>query len=130
MEKAGADLVEIGIPFSDPIAEGTVIQEANIRALSVNTRLEDVFRLVTMVRAQTQVPLVFLTYLNPVFNYGVDAFFAKCEETGVDGIIIPDMPYEERGEAASAAEAHGVDIISMAVDERDEGVRDEQVVLG
>ena len=123
MEKAGADLVEIGIPFSDPIAEGTVIQEANIRALSVNTRLEDVFRLVTMVRAQTQVPLVFLTYLNPVFNYGVDAFFAKCEETGVDGIIIPDMPYEERGEAASAAEAHGVDIISMIAPTSHERIR-------
>ena len=113
MEKAGADLVEIGIPFSDPTAEGPVIQAANIRALSVNTRLEDVFRLVTMVREKTPVPIVFLTYLNPVFNYGVDAFFAKCRETGVDGIIIPDMPFEERNDAASAAEQYGVDIISM-----------------
>ena len=113
MEKAGADLVEIGIPFSDPIAEGPVIQEANIRALSVNTRLEDVFRLVAMVRQQSQVPLVFLTYLNPVFNYGVDEFFAACERTGLDGIIIPDMPYEERNDAAAAAKAHGIDIISM-----------------
>lgn len=113
MEKAGADLVEIGIPFSDPIAEGPVIQEANIRALSVNTRLEDVFRLVRMVREQTQIPLVFLTYLNPVFNYGIDEFFAECERTGLDGIIIPDMPFEERNDAAAAAAAHGVDIISM-----------------
>jgi tryptophan synthase alpha chain len=113
MEKAGADLVEIGIPFSDPTAEGPVIQAANIRALSVPTRLEDVFRLVTMVRQQSQVPLVFLTYFNPVFNYGTDAFFAKCAETGVDGVIIPDLPYEEREDAAPAAAAHGIDIISM-----------------
>lgn len=113
MEKAGADLVEIGIPFSDPIAEGTVIQEANIRALSVNTRLEDIFRLVAMVREQSQIPLVFLTYINPVFNYGAEAFFAKCAEVGLDGIIVPDMPYEERNEAAGAAAVHDVDIISM-----------------
>jgi len=113
MEKAGADLVEIGIPFSDPTAEGPVIQAANIRALSVPTRLEDVFRLVTMVRQQSQVPLVFLTYFNPVFNYGTEAFFAKCAETGVDGVIIPDLPYEEREDAAPAAAAHGIDIISM-----------------
>lgn len=113
MVKAGADLVEIGIPFSDPIAEGVVIQEANIRALSVNTRLEDVFRLAAMVRRQSDVPLVFLTYVNPIYKYGKDAFFAKCQENGVDGVIIPDMPFEERQECAGAAQAHGIDIISM-----------------
>lgn len=113
MIKAGADLVEIGIPFSDPIAEGVVIQEANIRALSVNTRLEDVFRLVEMVRKESDVPLVFLTYVNPIYNYGKDAFFAKCQEIGLDGVIIPDMPFEERQECAQEAKAHGIDIISM-----------------
>lgn len=113
MERAGADLVEIGIPFSDPIAEGLVIQEANIRALSANTRLEDVFRLVSMVRETSQIPLVFLTYANPIFNYGKEAFFAKCEELGLDGVIIPDVPFEERGEFAAEAERHGVDIIAM-----------------
>lgn len=113
MEKAGADLVEIGIPFSDPIAEGIVIQEANIRALSAHTRLEDVFRLVEMVRASSQVPLVFLTYANPIFNYGKDAFFAKCAAAGVDGVIIPDVPFEEREEFAREAGQHGVDIIAM-----------------
>lgn len=113
MEWAGADLVEIGIPFSDPIAEGLVIQEANIRALSANTRLEDVFRLVSMVRETSQIPLVFLTYANPIFNYGKEAFFAKCEELGLDGVIIPDVPFEERGEFAAEAERHGVDIIAM-----------------
>lgn len=113
MVKAGADLVEIGIPFSDPIAEGVVIQEANIRALSVNTRLEDVFRLVEMVRKESQIPLVFLTYVNPIFNYGKEKFFAKCEEVGLDGVIIPDVPFEERDECAAYAKAHGIDIISM-----------------
>ena len=113
MVKAGADLVEIGIPFSDPIAEGVVIQEANIRALSVNTRLEDVFRLVEMVRKESDVPLVFLTYVNPIYNYGKDAFFAKCQEIGLDVVIRPDMPFEERQECAQEAKAHGIDIISM-----------------
>lgn len=113
MVKAGADLVEIGIPFSDPIAEGVVIQEANIRALSVHTRLEDVFRLVEMVRKESQIPLVFLTYVNPIFNYGKDKFFAKCQEVGLDGVIIPDVPFEERDECASYAKDHGIDIISM-----------------
>lgn len=113
MEKAGADLVEIGIPFSDPIAEGVVIQEANIRALSHNTRLEDVFHLVELVRQTSQIPLAFLTYVNPIYNYGIDKFFAACQQTGVDGIIIPDMPYEEREECAAQAKVHGVDIITM-----------------
>lgn len=113
MEKAGADLIEIGIPFSDPIAEGIVIQEADLRALKGGTRLDDVFQLVERVRQTSQIPLVFLTYINPVFHYGVDKFFTRCQNAGLDGIIIPDMPFEERSECAVAAKSHGIDIISM-----------------
>jgi tryptophan synthase alpha chain len=113
MIRAGADLIEIGIPFSDPIAEGPVIQRANIRALSAGATLKKLFALVTRLRQQTPVPLVFLTYLNPVFHYGYEKFFAKCQETGVDGIIIPDLPFEEQGEVRGIAAAHGVDLISL-----------------
>lgn len=113
MEEAGADLIEIGIPFSDPTAEGVVIQEANIRALRGGMTTEGVFDIVKSVREKSQVPLVFLTYLNPVFHYGYEKFFKRCRELGVDGIIIPDMPYEEKGEVADIAAANGVDVISL-----------------
>lgn len=113
MEEAGADLVEIGIPFSDPTAEGVVIQDANIRALGAGMTTEGVFDIVRRVREKSQIPLVFLTYINPVFHYGYEAFFKKCEELGVDGIILPDMPYEEKAELADTANAHGVDVISL-----------------
>lgn len=113
MIDAGADLIEIGIPFSDPIAEGEVIQRANIRALSTGTTLEKIFDLVKSVRKKTQVPLVFLTYLNPVFTYGYDHFFRKCNETGVDGVIIPDIPFEEKNELLPFSEKYGVDIITL-----------------
>jgi tryptophan synthase alpha chain len=113
MIKAGADLVEIGIPFSDPIAEGPVIQEANIRALSAGTTVEKLFTLVEDIRKETKVPLVFLTYLNPVFHYGYEAFFKRCAKAGLDGIIIPDLPFEEQAEVREIAAVQGVDIISL-----------------
>lgn len=113
MAEAGADLIEIGIPFSDPIAEGTVIQEANIRALEGGATVQKVFETVKSIRSKTDVPLVFLTYLNPVFHYGYEEFLTKCNECGIDGIIIPDMPYEEKGEIVPIAKKHDVDIISM-----------------
>ena len=113
MVEAGADIIEIGIPFSDPIAEGPVIQEANIQALKNGATPERIFEMVERVRTKTQVPIVFLTYLNPVFNYGYDKFFARCKKAGVDGIIIPDMPFEEKGELAEEAKKNGVDIISL-----------------
>jgi tryptophan synthase alpha chain len=113
MEKAGADLVEIGIPFSDPTAEGVVIQEANIRALSKGMTTDGVFDIVKKVREVSDIPLAFMTYVNPVFHYGYDRFFTKCQELGVGGIIIPDVPFEEKAEVETEANAHDVAVISM-----------------
>jgi len=111
--RAGADLIEIGIPFSDPIAEGEVIQAANIRALTNGTNMNDLFELAWKVRQKSEIPLVFLTYLNPVHHYGYEKFFAKCNEIGIDGIIIPDLPFEEQMELKSEAEHYGVNLISL-----------------
>ena len=113
MVESGCDLIEIGIPFSDPMAEGVVIQEANVRALKHNTTTDDVFDIVRRVREKSDVPIVFLTYINPVFFYGYEEFFKKCGELGVDGIISPDLPYEEKGEIKDIALKNGVDVISL-----------------
>ncbi len=113
MEKAGADLIEIGIPFSDPTAEGAVIQEASLRALRGGMTTEGVFHIVEEVRKRSRVPLALMTYLNPVFHYGYEAFFARCRSLGVDGIIVPDLPFEEKGEAEEVAGRFGVDVISL-----------------
>ncbi len=113
MEKAGASLVELGIPFSDPIAEGPVIQEANIRALSAGCTTDKLFDMVRSLRKKTQIPLVFLAYANTLYKYGYEKFCAKCEEVGMDGVIIPDMPFEEKNELAPIAAAHGIDVISL-----------------
>lgn len=113
MAAAGADLIEIGIPFSDPIAEGPVIEAANERALSASTTTDAIFDMVARVRTQTAIPLVFLTYMNPVFVYGVERFFAACQKNGINGIIIPDLPFEEKGEVLSVANAHDVDVITL-----------------
>lgn len=113
MVEAGADVVEIGVPFSDPIAEGPVIQEANIRALSAGMTTDGVFEIVKRVREKSDVPICLMGYLNPVFHYGYDKFFAKCQEAGVDGIIIADLPYEEKAEAEEIAAKYGVEIVSL-----------------
>lgn len=115
MEEAGAALIEIGIPFSDPIAEGPAIQAANIRALSnpSGCTTDQVFEMVERVSRRVTVPLVFLTYLNPVFKYGYERFFARCQSAGISGIIIPDMPLEEKGEVAQIASSYDVDVISL-----------------
>ena len=125
MEKAGAALIEIGIPFSDPIAEGPVIQEANVRALSApgGCTTDMVFDMVERVSKKVSVPLVFLTYLNPVFSYGYDRFCKRCQETGVSGIIIPDMPFEERGELIPFAEKHDVELISLIAPTSEERIQ-------
>lgn len=114
MEQAGADLIELGIPFSDPIAEGPDIQQADLRALRGGMTVDGVFGIVRAVREKSRIPLVLTTYLNPVFQMGYEAFFTRCEEAGADGVIIPDLPLEEREEAAPAARAHGVYLVPMA----------------
>lgn len=125
MARAGAALIEIGIPFSDPIAEGPVIQSANVRALSApeGCTTDMVFDMVARVSRKVDVPLVFLTYLNPVFKYGYEAFCKKCNEVGISGIIIPDMPFEERGELEPIAEKYDVDIISLIAPTSRERIR-------
>ncbi len=113
MVKAGAAVVEFGIPFSDPVAEGPVIQRADMRALEAGTTTDKIFDLVAELRQETQVPLVFLTYANPIYAYGAEKFFTRCEETGVDGVIIPDIPYEEREEMRPYSEPHHVALVPL-----------------
>ena len=135
MIRAGADLIEIGIPFSDPIAEGPVIQEANNRALAAGATVEKLFSLVADLRKETEVPLVFLTYLNPVFHYGMtpnktndytgyDAFFTRGAAAGLDGIIIPDLPFEEQAPLREAASKHGIDLISLVAPTSQERIKE------
>ena len=112
-QDAGADMVEIGIPFSDPIAEGEVIQAAGVRALAAGTRLNGIFEMIASIKDAMRIPMLVMTYLNPVFVYGYDRFFARCAQIGICGVIIPDLPYEEQGEAKEIAAQYGVDVITM-----------------
>ncbi|NLT09104.1 MAG: tryptophan synthase subunit alpha [Ruminococcus sp.] len=109
----GADLIELGIPFSDPTAEGPVIQGANIRALAGGVTTDKIFDFVAEIRKDVKIPMVFMTYANVVFSYDAERFMARCCETGIGGIVIPDLPYEEKGEFADVARRYGVDIISL-----------------
>ncbi|MBO5031372.1 MAG: tryptophan synthase subunit alpha [Lachnospiraceae bacterium] len=113
MAEAGADLIEIGIPFSDPIAEGVVIQEADARALAAGTTTDKLFDMVKRVREKVEIPLVFMTYINPIYTYGTEKFTKMCAECGIDGLIIPDVPFEEKEEVSGACEAAGIELISM-----------------
>lgn len=122
--EAGADLIEIGIPFSDPIAEGPVIQEADLRALSGGMTTDRVFELLREVRQDVDIPIVFMTYANPVYHYGTDLFFQRASEAGADGIIIPDCPYEERHEFCDTAEKYGMDFISMIAPTSEDRIRE------
>ena len=113
MEEAGADLIELGIPFSDPTAEGPVIQGANLRALSGGVTTDKVFDMVEKIRKNSSIPMVFMTYANVVFSYGIERFCKRAAEVGMDGMILPDVPYEEKEEFASVAEKYGLDLISL-----------------
>ena len=111
--QAGADLIELGIPFSDPTAEGPVIQEANLRALTGGTTTDKIFDLVRDLRRNVTVPLVFMTYANVVYSYGAEKFIGTCAQIGIDGLILPDLPFEEKEEFLPLCHAHDIDLISM-----------------
>lgn len=113
MASAGADLIELGIPFSDPIAEGPVIQHADVRALSGGVTTDDIFDMADRIRGDLDVPMLVMTYLNPVFVYGYDRFLERCRKAGICAIIVPDMPYEEKGNLQPYCTKYGVKLISM-----------------
>ena len=109
----GADLIELGIPFSDPTAEGPVIQGANLRALNGGVTTDKIFDLVRDLRRGVEVPMVFMTYANVVFSYGSERFISTCREIGIDGLILPDVPYEEKEEFLPVCRRYGVDLLSL-----------------
>lgn len=113
MAQAGADLIEIGIPFSDPTAEGVVIQNASARALAAGTTTDKIFAMLERVRQKTDIPLAFMTYVNPVFVYGTERFMKRAAAGGIDAIIVPDLPFEEKEELLASCESHGIDLISL-----------------
>lgn len=113
MAQAGAALIELGIPFSDPVAEGPVIQAADNRALANGTTTDKIFAMVENIRKTCDVPLAFMTYMNPIFVYGSERFMSNCRKVGVDAIIVPDLPFEEKAELQPYCEEYGVKLIAM-----------------
>ena len=123
MEEAGADLIELGIPFSDPTAEGPVIQAANVRALSGGVTTDKIFEMVQSIRKHTDIPLVFMTYANVVFSYGTKRFIKKASDLGMDGLILPDVPFEEKEEFDPVCRQYGLDFISLIAPTSHERIR-------
>lgn len=109
----GADLIELGIPFSDPTAEGPIIQEASLRALQGGARTDKIFEMVKELRQEVDVPMVFMTYANVVFSYGAEKFISTCQKLGIDGLILPDLPFEEKEEFLPLCQKYDVDLISL-----------------
>ena len=109
----GTDIVEIGVPFSDPVAEGKVIQAASLRSLAHGTNLTEIFGTVENLRKKTDKPLILMMYVNTIFRFGTERFFTLCREKGIDGVIVPDLPFEERDEIRSFAEDNGIIPISL-----------------
>ncbi len=114
MEKKGVDIVELGVPFSDPLADGTTIQRASQRALNNKTRLRDILRLVSELRRKTEIPIVLMSYLNPVYRYGLEEFATACKKMGVDGVIIPDLVPEEADEWLAVARSNKLSTVFLA----------------
>lgn len=124
----GADLIEIGIPYSDPLADGIILQEAAKRALDVGTKVDDIFQVVGELRKDIDIPLIFLVYFNTIFQYGIQNFMLRCQEVGIDGLIIPDVPYEESDEIYPIMIAHHIAPIPLVAPTSSERI--ESIIKG
>lgn len=123
MTAAGADLIELGIPFSDPIAEGPVIQQADYRALSAGVTTDQIFAMVESIRKTNDIPIAFMTYINPIFTYGTEKFLKNCQAAGIDALIVPDVPFEEKEELKGYCDKYNVTLISMIAPTSKERIR-------
>jgi len=123
MVEAGADLIELGIPFSDPVAEGPIIQEADYRALSAGVTTDRIFEMVTRIRKVCMIPIAFMTYINPIFTYGTERFMSNCRRSGIDALIVPDVPFEEKVELKPYCDQYGITLISMIAPTSKERIR-------
>ena len=123
MFDSGADIIELGVPFSDPIAEGVTIQKSSLRSLKNGTTLDHIFKTVENIRKKTDKPLLLMMYLNTIFVYGTDKFFSICKDKGIDGVIVPDMPYEERDELLPYATKYGIHTINLVSPASHERIR-------
>lgn len=123
-ERAGADIIELGIPYSDPLADGPVIQRASERALKSGTNIDSVFQLVKRIREKTEIPLVFLVYFNAVYRFGMERFLENCREYGIDGLIIPDLPMEERKEINELMKDYPVDLIPLVAPTSEDRIKE------
>ncbi|SKA86939.1 tryptophan synthase, alpha chain [Clostridium sp. USBA 49] len=130
MERAGADIIELGIPYSDPMADGIVIQESSQRALKAGIKIKDIMGIVKDIRKQSNIPILYLVYYNCIFKYGIENFIKECNECGIDGLIIPDLPLEEKGEIAQIAYENNVHIIPMVAPTSEERVKNVLKVGG
>ncbi|MDR2400197.1 MAG: tryptophan synthase subunit alpha [Deferribacteraceae bacterium] len=113
LQDGGADIIEIGIPFSDPIAEGETIQNATLRSLSSGTTPDGIFEMMAELKDKVKIPLLFMSYANPIFSCGYDSFFKRCSESGISGVILPDVPFEEAGEVLSHTQKYGIEVITL-----------------
>jgi tryptophan synthase alpha chain len=123
MAEAGADLIELGIPFSDPVAEGPVIQEADYRALNAGVTTDRIFDMVWEIRKINDIPIAFMTYVNPIYTYGTERFMDRCKKAGIDALIVPDVPFEEKEELKPFCDHYGITLISMIAPTSRERIR-------
>lgn len=113
MEEAGADIIELGIPYSDPLADGVIIQESSTRALKKGIKISIIMKAVEDIRKKSNIPLIYLAYYNSIFKYGIEKFIKESSKVGIDGIIIPDLPIEERDDILKISDKYGVYLIPL-----------------